>query len=95
MVSDIELLKNMEEIRIKTILQNKMKIFGNKESTSNEVIAKISEVQFSEKDKPNSPIIRIIVGDKRFYLHKNMSRVQDFELLKAVFSPNVARIKCF
>jgi hypothetical protein len=65
----------------------------NKRDT--EVVAKISDVTFSEKDKPNSPIMRIIVGDKRFYLHKNMSRVQDFELLKAVMSPHVSKIESF
>jgi len=65
----------------------------NKRDT--EVVAKISDVTFSEKDKPNSPIMRIIVGEKRFYLHKNMSKVQDFELLKAVMSPHVSKIESF
>ncbi len=58
-------------------------------------MVKISDVKFSEKDKPNSPIIRIIAGDQRYYLHKNMSKVQDFELLKAVMSPHIRKIECF
>ena len=72
-----------------------MSIFSMFNKRDTEVVAKISDVTFSEKDKPNSPIMRIIVGDKRFYLHKNMSRVQDFELLKAVMSPHVSKIESF
>ena len=67
---------------------------GNGVTKDTECLAKISDIQFSEKDTPNSPIIRILVGDKRFYLHKNMSKVQDFELLKAVLSANVSKIQC-
>jgi hypothetical protein len=39
--------------------------------------------------------MRIIVGDKRYYMHKHMSRVEDFELLKAVLSPHISKIECF
>ena len=89
-------MENLEEVRIKTIFQSRTSLFslgGNQDS--GEVVAKIGEVRFSEKDKPGSPIMRILVGDKRYYMHKNMSRVQDFELLKAVLSPNVNRINTF
>ena len=72
-----------------------MSIFSMFNKRDTEVVAKISDVTFSEKDKPNSPIMRIIVGEKRFYLHKNMSKVQDFELLKAVMSPHVSKIENF
>lgn len=72
-----------------------MSIFSMFNKRDTEVVAKISDVTFSEKDKPNSPIMRIIVGEKRFYLHKNMSKVQDFELLKAVMSPHVSKIESF
>lgn len=91
-------MKNLEEIRIKTILQERMNIFSlfkKGDHHHNEVVANISEVRFSDKDTPNSPIMRIMVGDKRFYMHKNLSRVQDFELLKAVLSPDVKKIECF
>lgn len=93
-------MKNLEEIRITTVLQDRMNIFNlfkifKRSDDHNEVVAKISDVRFSEKDKPDSPILRIMVGDKKFYLHKNLSRVHDFELLKAVLSPDVNKIECF
>ena len=101
MVSEIELLKNLEEIRIKTVLQDKGSVFtmfgkANKNQDNSQYkVVKIADVKFSEKDKPNSPIMRIIAGDQRYYLHKNMSRVQDFELLRAIMSPYVRKIECF
>jgi hypothetical protein len=79
LISDIELLNNCEEIRIRTILNNRKSIFSFNQSQGGDnigdVIVKIAEVRFSEKDKPNSPIMRIIAGDKRYYIHKNMSKV--------------------
>ncbi|TNV81271.1 hypothetical protein FGO68_gene2068 [Halteria grandinella] len=107
LVSEIELLSNLEEIRIKTVLQQRMSFSSlvkryqiknnieEKIGDGDEYVVKISDVMFSEKDKPNSPIMRIIAGEKRFYLHKNMSKVQDFELLRAIFSPHVNKIECF
>ena len=100
-MSEIELLRNCEEIRIRTVLNQRVpsifNVFGKKKSedTTGDIVVKISDVKFSEKDKPNSPIMRIIAGDKRYYLHKNMSKVQDFELLKAVMSDNIKKIECF
>ena len=80
LVSEIELLKNGEDIKIKTILNHRSSsiftLFGMlKESKTSESIFKIADVRFSEKDQPNSPIMRIIAGDKRYYMHKNMSKV--------------------
>jgi hypothetical protein len=98
LVSQIDLLKNCEEIRIRTVLNNRsvFNLFGKKnDDSTGDVIVKIADVRFSEKDKPNSPIMRILAGDKRYYIHKNMSTVQDFELLKAVMSENIRKIECF
>ena len=102
LVCEIELLKNCEEIRIRTVLNDRVptvfNLFGKKaaaDTTPGDVIVKIADVRFSEKDQPNSPIMRIIAGDKRYYIHKNMSKVQDFELLKAVMSENIKKIECF
>ena len=102
LVSEIELLRNCEEIRIRTVLNQRVpsvfSAFGSskkQEDNSSDIIVKIADVRFSEKDQPTSPIMRIIAGDKRYYLHKNMSRVQDFELLKAVMSDNIRKIECF
>ena len=58
-------------------------------------MAKIADVKYSEKDDPKSPILRIIVGDKRYFCHKNASLIQDFELLKAILTPGVERIETF
>jgi hypothetical protein len=89
-------MKNLEEIRIKTILQDKFSVLGllqtNKERK--DIIAKIADVHYSEKDDPKSAIMRIIVGDRRYYCHKNAS-MQDFELLKAVLTPSIKKIDCF
>jgi len=92
-------MRNMEEIRIRTILNDRTNVFSyfrkNTPDSTGDVIVKIADVKFSEKDQPNSPIMRIIAGDKRYYIHKNMSLVSDFELLKAVMSPNIKKIECF
>ena len=79
LISEIQLLRNLEEIKIKTILNDRLSIFGKKSNNSNstdgEIIVKIADVHFSDKDKPSSPIMRIMAGDKRYYMHKNMSVV--------------------
>ena len=97
LVAEIELLKNLEEVRITTVLQSKTNLMSFKGGAQggNSVIAKISDVRYSDKDAPNSAILRIVVGDKRYYCHKNASLVQDFELLKAVLDPKVSKIQCF
>ncbi|CDW86762.1 UNKNOWN [Stylonychia lemnae] len=94
LISEIELLPNLEEVKIRTILNDKVNIFRSNKIQS-EITAKISEVKYSEKDKPNSPILRVLVGDTRYYCHKNASKIQDFELLKAILTPNVSRIDYF
>ena len=55
LVSEIELLKNCEEIRIRTVLNDRVptvfNFFGKKSAdTTGDVIVKISDVRFSEKD---------------------------------------------
>ena len=60
--------------------------------TSKYFLAKISDVKFSEKNAPNSAIIRIMVGTKRYYCPRNLSYVYDFELLKAILSEGVNKI---
>ena len=84
----------MEEVRIRTILHQTNSLFSyirfSKQPT--EVVAKIADVSFSEKDKPESPMMRIIVNGQKYYCHKNASLLQDMELLKAVLQPNVHRI---
>ena len=74
LVSEIELLPNLEEVKIRTIMNDKTNIM-RKPHIKSEIVAKIADIRYSEKDKPNSPILRIIVGDKRYYCHKNASRI--------------------
>jgi len=96
LVKQMELMSSMEEVRITTVLHERNSFsFLGKSSADTQVVAPISDLSFSEKDNPNSAIMRIIVGSKRYYMHKNMSKVQDFELLKAVLSPQVERIEAF
>lgn len=90
-------MKNLEEVKIKTILKDKSNLFSFLRGSSGppkEFIAKISDISFSDKDIPNSPIIRIMIGDKRYYCHKNRSAVHDYDLLKAIFTPGVNKIEC-
>eukprot|EP00347_Sterkiella_histriomuscorum_P003323 403364726 len=94
LVSEIELLRNLEEVKIRTVLNDKTNAFrfGRKDT---EQIIPIRDLRYSEKDKPDSPILRIIVGDKKYFCHKNASLIQDFELLKAILTPNVHKIDVF
>jgi hypothetical protein len=75
-------LNNLEEIRIKTAVSNNIvfgflgrlnKAIGNDSDVG--VIVKISDVKFSEKNQANSAIIRIVIGDKKYYCSRNMSQV--------------------
>jgi hypothetical protein len=40
----------------------------NKNKGGNDIIVDIKDIKFSEKNLPNSAIVRIMVGDKRYYL---------------------------
>lgn len=93
MVEEIHLLKNLEEVKLVTLINPRANIFSfiKRKKFPKETIIKISDLSFSEKDRPTSPIMRIIAGDMKYYMHKN-SKVQDFELLRAVLTPEVNKI---
>ena len=93
MIEEIQLLNNLEEVRFITLQNTKSNIFAliRRNQFRKEFVVKIGDIAYSEKDRAASPIMRIIAGNTRLYLHKN-SKVQDFELLKAVFTPGVNKI---
>ena len=93
MIEEIHLMRNLEEIKIVTLMNPKTNIFSfiRRKTFPKEVIVKIKDMRFSEKDRAASPIMRIVGNETKYYLHKN-SKVQDFELLRAVFTPGVNKI---
>ena len=60
MIQEMELLENLSEVRIKTVLHERNLLLGR--SAETEFVAKISDLSFSEKDNPKSAIMRILVG---------------------------------
>ena len=94
LVSQIELLPTLEHVKITTVLSDRTAPLGFRRKEG-PIVAHIRSIRYSEKDRPDSSQLRIIVKDKKYFCHKNMSLVQDFELLKAVLTPDVHKIEVF
>ena len=96
LISEIQLLKNLEEVRIKTVVNEKASIFRlfQTKEKKKDIIAKIADVSFTEQEYHGSPLKRVAVGKTFYYCHKNASKLHDFELLDAVLNPKVTKISC-
>jgi len=71
---------------VQTLLERPFKKYEN------DFIVKIGDVEFSEKDKPNSSIVRVKMNGIRYYCHKD-AQFHDVELIRAIFTPEVDRIE--
>lgn len=79
LVDQIELLESKDKLRIRTVYFN-MKSnlfaqirlrFADQTQVRREYIVDIKDCRFSEKDKPDSPILRIEIGDLKLFAHRN------------------------
>ena len=66
---------------------------ADRETVRKEYIVAIKDCQFSEKDKADSSILRIEVGSLKLFAHKQRTIMQNTDLVKAVFTPEVERIE--
>ena len=94
LVESIELHKDLEQIRLKTILSgfsyNMFAMMRTKGALtpSTEYVFPIAESRFSEKDEPTSQILRLVMSDdKKFFCHRNRGYYRDPELIGAIFTP--------
>ena len=53
----------------------------------------IADCKFSDKDKPDSTILRIEIGDLKLFAHRNRTISVNQDLVRAVFTPEVRRIE--
>lgn len=67
--------------------------FSHQESVKKEYIVDIKDCKFSEKDKPDSAIMRIEIGDVKLFAHRNRTITVNHDLVRAVFTPEVRRIE--
>lgn len=101
LVDEIELLDNLKQLRIRTIFFNmKANLFAHarlnfvdRDVVKREYIVDIKDCKFSDKDKPDSTILRIEIGDLKLFAHRNRTIYVDQDLLRAVFTPEVERIE--
>uniref|UniRef100_A0A7S3HVX7 Uncharacterized protein n=1 Tax=Favella ehrenbergii TaxID=182087 RepID=A0A7S3HVX7_9SPIT len=101
LVDEIELLDNLKQLRIRTVFFNmRANLFAmarlqfvDQEAVKREYIVDIKDCQFSDKDKPDSTILRIEVGELKLFAHRNRTIYVNSDLLRAVFTPEVHRIE--
>ena len=101
LVDEIELLENMTQVRIRTVFFNmKANLFAqarlltaSKDSVKKEYIVDIKDCKFSDKDKADSAILRIEIGDLKLFAHRQRTIAQNEDLVRAVFTPEVERIE--
>ena len=101
LVDEIELLDNMNQLRIRTVFFNmKANLFAqarlqlsDQESVKKEYIVDIKDCKFSDKDKPDSAILRIEIGDLKLFAHRSRTILNNQDLVRAVFTPEVQRIE--
>ena len=66
---------------------------ANKDQVKTEYIVDIKDCKFSDKDKADSAILRIEIGDLRLFAHRNRTIAKNDDLVRAVFTPEVERIE--
>ena len=100
-MESIELHKDLDKIRVKTILDGmsynifaKLRQKGPKAPKAVYEFP-ISEVRFSEKDEPASQVLRLVMSDgMKFFCHRNRAQYLDPELIGAIFNQEVKKLDC-
>ena len=101
MVETIELHKDLDQIKLRTILSGvsynifaMIRKIGSK-APPTEYNFKIADARFSEKDEPTSQILRLVMEDNlKFFCHRNRAQYRDPELIGAIFTPQITKLEC-
>jgi hypothetical protein len=68
---------NMDKVRVTTLLKGSFNVFAFarmnffERNIAREYVFEMKDCGLSEMDNPNSPIIRLQMGDKKFYAYRN------------------------
>ena len=68
---------NMDKVRVTTLLKDSFNVFAFarmnffERNIAREYVFEMKDCGLSEMDNPNSPIIRLQMGDKKFYAYRN------------------------
>lgn len=102
MIDEIQLLRDMEHIRISTVLANtrynlfshaRMAIDKRRSDLQKVYVFPIRDCEVSQDDRPDSPLMRISIGNKKFFLHRTRVNMINNDLIRAVFTKEVERIE--
>lgn len=101
LIDEIELLENLTQVRIRTVFFNMRAnlfaharlAFADKEHVKKEYVVDIKDCRFSDKDRADSAILRIEIGDLKLFAHRQRTIMQNEDLVRAVFTPEVERIE--
>lgn len=83
LVDKIDLHESLEQIKVKTILSAmsynifailRSYVISTDSSPKPTYTFPLSDVQFSEKDDPDSKVLRLMMGDLKFFCHRNRSQ---------------------
>jgi len=83
MIDEITLLENQKQIKVKTSINSWSNIFAavrlnltqDKNAVFHEYTFDIKDALFSEKDKPEQYMMRLEINGKKFYAHRNRTKV--------------------
>ena len=54
---------------------------ADKETVHQEYLFEVKDCKFSEKENENSPILRLEIDGKKFFAHRNRTRLSNGELI--------------
>jgi hypothetical protein len=58
-----------------------------------EYVFDIKDCKFSEKENEESPILRLEIDGKKFFAHRNRTKLSNAELIQAIFHPTIESIQ--
>lgn len=86
-------------MKVRTVISNsqtnifaKLRLAFVDKTIKREYIFNISECGYSDNHSPDNTLMRLQLGNLKFYAHKSRSVVNNEELVKAVLHPDVKRI---
>ena len=90
----------LDQLRVKTVLSStRTNLFATirlllvDRSIKKEYVFPISECGLCEKDNQESMLMRLQLGDRKFFAHRSRAIMINEELVSAVLNPRVIRIE--
>ena len=101
LIDEIELLKNLKQIRIRTMVYNSINIFTlarfnlvDKNTVQKEYVFDIKDCDVSEKHSDDDNyMMRLQIGEKKFFLHRARTVLHNQDLVRAIFTKKVHKIE--